>query len=156
MCSHACRRSSCVNVVTTSPRRGDPVDGEGGRALMLLRPSRRDPRRTILTGGAKDGSGARLCALRGLLRVDHLPGQEVRDTRSRPNAIFTCVHFIVRRGCNKVTAAERAFSLRPASSMHHLHLNRHHVAINVHFVFCKDFVGKSCGSCAVSSVSDSE
>lgn len=56
---------------------------------MLLRPIRRDPRRTIHTGGAEDGRGARLCALRGLLRVDHLPGQEVRDTRSRPKAFIS-------------------------------------------------------------------
>lgn len=93
-----------------------------------------DPRRTIHTGRAEDGSGSRLCALRGLLRVDHLPGQEVSDTRSCPKAIFTS--FTVRRGCNKVTAAECAM-LCPASLMHHLHRNCHHIAYRFTFFSLK-------------------
>ncbi len=69
------------------------------RALMLLRPSRR----TILTGAAKDGSGARLCALRGLLRG--IICLDKRWETPRPNARSLPAFSSLSGGvCNKVTA----------------------------------------------------
>ncbi len=95
VCSHACRRSSCVSVVTTSPRRGDPVDGEPWCCCARV-DARFSPVQPKMV--AVHASAHSVASSEWIICLDK------RWETPRPNAIFTCVQFIVRRGCNKVTA----------------------------------------------------
>ncbi len=94
VCSHACRRSSCVSVVT-SPRRGDPVDGEPWCCCAQV-DARFSPVQPKMV--AVHASAHSVASSEWIICLDK------RWETPRPNAIFTCVQFIVRRGCNKVTA----------------------------------------------------